>query len=116
MAANPERQAAEAALENLGQPGLRDLVQQAAAGDRALAALPRPLQRDAVAVMRAIAGGADAYSEVGVDPAVRHTIDRLVRWGMVELTVQRPWTAVALTARGRHFLAGMWAPPPKKKE
>lgn len=107
-----ERRIAEQVLENLGAPGLRELQQAAADGDRLLCELNVRQQRDTVTVLRRLSeAGACGRTRTG---DLAQTVDRLVRWGLVELDGGTlPWAAVTLTDRGRHLLAGMWAPPPK---
>lgn len=110
---NPLREQAKVALDNLGRPGLRDLAERAERGDRALAALSRWQQRDTLTVLRVLAaeGGHGPHAP---SPDLARTLDRILRWRLAEAQVTGPWTAVTLTDRGRHLLAGMWAPPLKK--
>lgn len=114
MADRRDRERAEAALDTIGQPGVRELAERAAAGDRALACLHPAQQRDTVNVLRVLAAEGGCSRTRGDE--IARTIDRLVRWGLLETSGHGPWLFAVPTDRGRHLLAGMWAPPPKKKE
>jgi hypothetical protein len=105
-------------LENLGAPGLRELQARAAAGDRALCELTRRQQRDTLTVLRCLAvEGAYSVFTATANPDIAGTMDRIFRWGLVERSDRGfPWSDVRLTDKGRHLLAGMWAPPPRGKK
>ncbi len=108
------RRDAEAALDGLGQPGLRDLVERAEAGDRALACLTVAQQRDTLSVLRLLAEEGAYGARSAASPHLRETFARLVRWGLTAEDGTR-WKAVTVTGRGRHLLSSTWAPPLKKK-